>query len=106
VLQLRGFLGNAGRNMLTGPGFANFDLSLVKNHRLRLLGTGGQIEVRFEVFNVEPDELLDSQSRGFRRRPRRRSAARDGACHCHSELRLGEPAFPSHHLPGTRVRHD
>ena len=52
MLQPRGFLGNAGRNTLTGPGFANFDFSLVKNQRLRLLGPGGQIEVRFEVFNV------------------------------------------------------
>lgn len=52
VLQPRGFLGNAGRNMLTGPGFANVDLSLVKNHTSRLLGPRGQIEVRVEVFNV------------------------------------------------------
>jgi hypothetical protein len=50
--QPPGLFGNAGRNMLTGPGFANFDLSLVKNHRSRLLRPGGQIEVRFEVFNV------------------------------------------------------
>jgi hypothetical protein len=52
VLQPRGFLGNAGRNMLTGPGFANVDLSLVKNHHSRWLGPRGQIEVRAEVFNV------------------------------------------------------
>jgi carboxypeptidase family protein/TonB-dependent receptor-like protein len=52
VLQARGFVGNAGRNMLTGPGFANFDLSLAKNHTSRLLGPRGQIEVRVEVFNV------------------------------------------------------
>ena len=38
--------------MLTGPGFANFDLSLVKSHTSRLLGPRGQIEVRVEVFNV------------------------------------------------------
>jgi len=38
--------------MLTGPGFANFDLSLVKNHNWRLLGPRGEIEVRVEVFNV------------------------------------------------------
>lgn len=52
VLQPPGFLGNAGRNMLTGPGFASFDFSLVKNHRFGLLGPGGQLEVRFEVFNA------------------------------------------------------
>ena len=52
VLQPRGFLGNAGRNMLTGPGFANFDLSLVKHYTWSLLGPRGEIEVRVEVFNV------------------------------------------------------
>jgi hypothetical protein len=52
VLQPRGFLGNAGRNMLTGPGFVNFDLSVVKNNRLRLLGDDGELELRIEAFNV------------------------------------------------------
>jgi hypothetical protein len=51
-LQPRGFLGNAGRNILTGPGFVNVDLSLVKNSRCRLLGDHGEIELRVEAFNV------------------------------------------------------
>ncbi len=51
-LQPRGFLGNAGRNMLTGPGLVNFHLSLVKNSKWRLLGTDGEIELRVEAFNV------------------------------------------------------
>ena len=52
VLQRRGVLGSAGRNMLTGPGFANFDLSLVKSRRIPMLGPHGAVEVRIEVFNV------------------------------------------------------
>ena len=52
VLQAPGLLGNAGRNSLTGPGFATCDVSLVKTHALPLVGRGGRIEVRFEVFNV------------------------------------------------------
>ncbi|MCA1563791.1 MAG: TonB-dependent receptor, partial [Acidobacteria bacterium] len=52
VLQPRGFLGNAGRNMLTGPGFINVDLSLIKTNRWTLLGDGGTIELRIEVFNA------------------------------------------------------
>ena len=52
VLQPRGFLGNAGRNMLRGPGFVNFDLSAVKHHSWHLAGKGGAIEFRVEAFNV------------------------------------------------------
>ena len=51
-LQPPGFLGNAGRNMLNGPGLVNFNLSLVKNARWRLLGRNGEIELRVETFNV------------------------------------------------------
>ena len=52
VLQPRGILGNAGRNMLTGPGFVNVDISAVKHHRWHLAGKGGAIELRVEAFNV------------------------------------------------------
>ena len=52
VLQPPGFLGNAGRNMLRGPGFVNFDLSAVKHHSWHLAGKGGAIEFRVEAFNV------------------------------------------------------
>jgi hypothetical protein len=52
VLQPRGFLGNAGRNMLTGPGLVNVDLALVKTHKCPALGEDGQIEFRVEAFNA------------------------------------------------------
>jgi len=44
-----GFRGNAGRNILEGPGFATVDFSLVKMTRL----TGRtNVQLRFEVFNL------------------------------------------------------
>jgi hypothetical protein len=52
VLQPAGFLGNAGRNRLTGPNYAMTNLSLVKNTKLGLLGGGGQVQVRLALFNV------------------------------------------------------
>jgi hypothetical protein len=52
VLQPAGFLGNAGRNMLRGPGFVNVDLSAVKHHSWHLAHKGGAIEFRVEAFNV------------------------------------------------------
>jgi hypothetical protein len=52
VLQPRGFLGDAGRNMLRGPGFVSFDLSAVKHHPWHLAGKSGAIEFRIEAFNV------------------------------------------------------
>ncbi len=51
-LPPRGFYGNAGRNMLTGPGYAMVNVSLVKNTKLATLGGGGAVQVRLEVFNV------------------------------------------------------
>ena len=52
VLGPQGFLGNAGRNSLTGPDYAMTSVSLVKNTRVAALGAGGQVQVRIEVFNV------------------------------------------------------
>lgn len=51
-LQARGLLGNAGRNVLTGPGLVTVDLSLVKSSDWGVLGENGQIELRLEAFNV------------------------------------------------------
>jgi hypothetical protein len=51
-LQPPGLLGNAPRNMLTGPGLITFHLSVVKNTRCRCLGRDGAIELRVEAFNV------------------------------------------------------
>jgi len=60
--------GNAGRSLLTGPGLANFDLSLLKNHRW---GEGFNVQFRFEAFNVlnhtnfnEPGRALGSATFG------------------------------------------
>jgi len=52
VLQPAGFLGNAGRNILTGPKYLMSNLSLVKNNRLGFLGSGGGLQLRLEVFNI------------------------------------------------------
>jgi hypothetical protein len=49
VLQPQGTLGNTPRNFLRGPGFANADVSLVKNQAL--VG-GTRLQFRLEVFNV------------------------------------------------------
>jgi hypothetical protein len=45
-------LGTLGRNILEGPGFANFDVSMVKGFRLPMLGEAGLGQFRFEAFNV------------------------------------------------------
>ena len=47
-----GFLGNAGRNILRGPGFATLDFSLVKDTALGFLGENGKLEFRSEFFNL------------------------------------------------------
>jgi hypothetical protein len=52
VLQPRGFLGDAGRNMLRGPRFLNVDLSAIKHERWHVGGKAAEIEFRVEAFNV------------------------------------------------------
>ncbi len=53
VLQPAGTLGNTGRGAFIGPNLRTFDLALVKNTRLtRLLGESGNLQLRFEAFNV------------------------------------------------------
>jgi hypothetical protein len=52
TLPSPGFLGNVGRNTLIGPGLATLDFSLVKNFRPRFLGDDGQLQFRFETFNL------------------------------------------------------
>jgi hypothetical protein len=47
-----GTYGTLGRNTFLGPGFGNFDMSLVKGFPLRFLGEGGRVEYRFEAFNL------------------------------------------------------
>ena len=48
-LQPAGTLGNTPRNFLRGPGFANVDMSLVKN---QALAGDTRLQIRLEVFNV------------------------------------------------------
>jgi len=48
-LQPQGTFGNTPRNFLRGPGFANLDLSLVKNQPL---ARGTRLQLRLEVFNA------------------------------------------------------
>jgi len=52
ALPSLGFLGNAGRDSLRGPGLSNVDLSIAKDTRLKVLGEGGRLEFRFETFNL------------------------------------------------------
>jgi hypothetical protein len=44
--------GNAGRNILTGPGAANFDLSAFKSFPVPKFGEAGSIQFRGEMFNA------------------------------------------------------
>ena len=52
TLQPAGFLGTAGRNILPGPGTANWDFSLMKEVPLGFLGEGRRLEFRAEMFNL------------------------------------------------------
>ncbi len=47
-----GQLGNAGRNILRGPGSSDWDFSLVKDTKVKFLGEGGAVQFRAEFFNV------------------------------------------------------
>ena len=47
-----GFLGNAGRNILRGPGLANLNLTIAKDTALGFLGESGRLEFRAEFFNL------------------------------------------------------
>lgn len=44
--------GNAGRDILIGPGAVNMDASIFKIFPLRILGDSGQIQFRAEMFNA------------------------------------------------------
>ncbi|MGH9258273.1 MAG: carboxypeptidase regulatory-like domain-containing protein [Vicinamibacterales bacterium] len=48
-LPLQGTFGNTPRNYLRGPGFANVDMSLVKN---QAVGANNRVQIRLEVFNL------------------------------------------------------
>lgn len=44
--------GNAGKNIITGPGAVNFDLSLFKSFPFGTFGERGEIQFRAEAFNI------------------------------------------------------
>lgn len=44
--------GNAGRNILIGPGFTDLDFSLVKNNHIPRISEGFNVQFRAEVFNI------------------------------------------------------
>jgi hypothetical protein len=48
-LNLRG---NAGRNILTGPGTSNLDFSLFKNNYIRRISENFNVQFRAEFFNI------------------------------------------------------
>lgn len=45
-------LGNAGRNILIGPGLSNFDFSLFKNNPIKRISESFNIQFRAEIFNI------------------------------------------------------
>lgn len=68
ALQPFGSLGNSGRNILTGPGLANLDVSITKN---TMLSERLNLQFRAEAFNVAnranfdlPDSVLGSGTYG------------------------------------------
>ena len=68
ALQPFGAFGNSGRNILSGPGLANLDVSMTKNTRLSERVT---LQFRAEAFNVAnranvdlPDAVLGSGTYG------------------------------------------
>jgi hypothetical protein len=52
VLPPAGTLGNLGRGALIGPNLRTFDLGVMKNTRWSRLGEQGNVQFRFEAFNL------------------------------------------------------
>jgi len=50
--QCFNLLGNAGRNILTGPGTSNLDFSVFKNFPIKRISEGFNVQFRAEFFNV------------------------------------------------------
>ncbi len=47
-----GYLGNLGRNTISGPDLASLDFSMTKQFRLTRLGDAAGVDLRFEFFNL------------------------------------------------------
>jgi hypothetical protein len=52
ALQPVGMPGNASRNLLTGPGYADWDFNVSKNTAMPFLGEQGELQLRAEFFNI------------------------------------------------------
>jgi Carboxypeptidase regulatory-like domain/TonB-dependent Receptor Plug Domain len=44
--------GNAGRNILVGPGITNLDFSIFKNNRIKRISENFNVQFRAEIFNI------------------------------------------------------
>jgi len=44
--------GNAGRNILIGPGITNLDFSIFKNNRIKRISENFNVQFRAEIFNI------------------------------------------------------
>jgi hypothetical protein len=51
-LQCFNLRGNAGRNVLTGPGLSEFDFSMFKNNYIRRISEAFNVQFRAEIFNL------------------------------------------------------
>ncbi len=70
--------GTLGRNILFGPGFANYDISMTKGWNLKLLGEKGYVEYRFEAFNLFNATHLGNPTTGLTSPNRGRILGTDG----------------------------
>ena len=51
-LECYNLFGNAGRNILIGPGLVNLDFSVFKNNCIRKSSENFNIQFRWEIFNI------------------------------------------------------
>ncbi len=51
-LQCFNLRGNAGRNILIGPGITNLDFSVFKNNHIRRISENFNVQFRMEIFNI------------------------------------------------------
>jgi hypothetical protein len=61
-LPALGTFGNAGRNIVRGPGINNHDVSFIKNNRF---GEGRNLQFRTEIFNLPNHPNFDFPNRDF-----------------------------------------
>jgi hypothetical protein len=52
LFQCLNLRGNAGRNILTGPGLTNLDFSVFKNNSVTRISENFKVQFRAELFNI------------------------------------------------------